>query len=284
MDGLILAAAECDPADDIVICAPDDVNELFDFTTPLFSIGPHVELFGIEILPFNVTRTVVLIFLGMLIVLAIAWTGLRRKQHVPTKWGLLVENLMQYVRNDIAVGIIGPEGSKYFPWLVSIFFIVLTYNTFEVTPFINFPVTSRMAIPLFLALITYVVFVFVGFKTNGISYLGGIVWPKSVPVVLRPLVGLIEFVSIFLLRPITLAIRLFANLVAGHLMLTLLLVSAVVFISNIDEIGLKAIWGAAWFAVGMGIFLFEVVVIVLQAYIFTLLSAVYVETSLHAEH
>ena len=184
----------------------------------------------------------------------------------------------------MTLGAIGPEGDKYFPWLLSIFLVVLTYNAFEVTPFINFPVTSRMAIPLFLALITYVVFVFVGFKTNGLSYLGGIVWPKSVPLALRPLVGLIEFVSIFLLRPITLAIRLFANLVAGHLMLTLLLVSAVVFISNIDEIGLKAIWGFAWFAVGMAIFLFEVVVIVLQAYIFTLLSAVYVETSLHAEH
>lgn len=273
MNSVILAAGECDPSGDIVICAPEDVIELFKFTDPLFSIGP-----------FDVTRTVLLIFVAMAIVLLTLWVGLRRNQYVPTKFGLLVENLLQFVRNDIARGIIGPDGDKYFPWLASLFLFILVANAFEVWPLINFPLSSRMGIPLTMSLLTYVIFVFVGFKTNGISYLTGIIWPRSVPLVLRPLVGLIEFVSIFILRPITLAVRLFANLVAGHLMLTLLLVSGVVFIANIDEIGLKAFWGVAWFAVGMGIFLFEIVVIVLQAYIFTLLSAVYVETSLHAEH
>jgi len=273
VDGLILATSECDPSSDVVICAPDDVNKLFEFTDPLFSIGP-----------FDFTRTVLLIFIAMTIILVSLWVGLRRTQLVPTKFGMAIESLLTFVRNDIARGIIGPEGDKYFPWLASLFMFVLVANAFEVTPFINFPLTSRMGLPLTLSLLTYVIFVFVGFKTNGISYLTGIIWPRSVPLVLRPLVGLIEFVSVFILRPITLAVRLFANLVAGHLMLTLLLVSGVVFISNIGSIGVKAVWGFAWFAVGMGIFLFEIVVIVLQAYIFTLLSAVYVETSLHAEH
>ena len=273
MNGVILASGECDPSGDIVICAPDNVIELFSFKEALFSIGP-----------FDFTRTVLLIFFAMAVVLAMIFFGLRRSELVPTKFGTMIESLMTFVRNDIARGIIGPEGDKYFPWLISIFLFILVTNTFEVWPLINFPLTSRMGIPITLAAITYVVFVFVGFKTNGISYLTGIIWPKSVPILLRPLVGLIEFFSIFLLRPLTLAVRLFANLVAGHLMLTLLLVSGVVFISNIGDIGPKAIWGVAWFAVGMGIFLFEIVVIVLQAYIFTLLSAVYVETSLHAEH
>jgi F-type H+-transporting ATPase subunit a len=110
------------------------------------------------------------------------------------------------------------------------------------------------------------------------------VWPKSVPVALRPLVGLIELVSIFVLRPITLAVRLFANMVAGHLMLTLLLASGWIFMSNVGDIGARSLIGVPWFVFGLLIFVFEIVVAILQAYIFTLLSAVYIQTSVHPAH
>ncbi len=86
------------------------------------------------------------------------------------------------------------------------------------------------------------------------------------------------------MRPFTLAVRLFANMVAGHLMLTLLLGSGVIFLSSFPEIGLKALVGIPWFVLGLGIYLFEIVVSVLQAYIFTLLSAVYIQSSLQFEH
>ncbi len=90
--------------------------------------------------------------------------------------------------------------------------------------------------------------------------------------------------SIFLIRPLTLAVRLFANLVAGHVMLTLLLVSAYVFLINVGDIGFRATIGIGWLALGLAIFLFEIIVSILQAYIFTLLSAVYIQTSLYPEH
>ena len=141
-----------------------------------------------------------------------------------------------------------------------------------------------MAIPLFLAVLTWLIFVGVGFAKNGFSYVGDIIWPKAVPIALRPLVGLIELVSTFVLRPITLAVRLFANMVAGHLMLTLLLVSGWVFMSNVGTIHLKSAVGLLWFGFGLGIFLFEILVAVLQAYIFTLLSAVYIQSSVHPQH
>jgi F-type H+-transporting ATPase subunit a len=141
-----------------------------------------------------------------------------------------------------------------------------------------------MALPAMLSAITWVVFVVVGIKRQGLGYLMGIIWPKTVPIGLRPLVGVIEFFSTFLIRPLTLAVRLFANLVAGHLMLTLLLVSGWVFLSNIGDIGARSAIGLAWYAMGLGIFMFELVVIVLQAYIFTLLSAVYVQSSMYPEH
>lgn len=268
----MILASGCDPAEEI-ICAPEVVNELFEFHDALFSIGP-----------FDFTRTVFLTFLAMAIVIAILYFGLRGARVVPTKFGASVESLVTFVKDEVAVGIIGPEGAAYTPYLLTIFLFLLVSNLFEVTPFINFPLTSRMAIPLFLSLVTWVIFVFVGFKYNGFRYVIDIAWPKTVPVALRWLVGFIELVSTFILRPITLAVRIFANLVAGHLMLTLLLGSGWIFVSNVGDIGFRAAIGVPWFIMGLGIWIFEVVVAVLQAYIFTLLSAVYIQTSVHAEH
>ncbi len=273
-DLMILAIAECD-VQGAVICAPTNVNELFEFTNPLFSIGG-----------FNFTRTVFLIFAAMFIVLGVLFFGLRRRQLVPSKFEIVMESLIGFVRDDIAKGVIGAEhAAKYLPYLLSLFFFLLVGNLFEITPLVNFPITSRMALPAFLAIITWIVFVVVGFAKNGFKhYFIDAIWPKSVPIALRWLVGIIELVSIFVLRPITLAVRLFANMVAGHLMLTLLLVSGVIFVSSIGDIGVKAGIGVVWFAFGLAIFVFEVVVAILQAYIFTLLSAVYIQTSLEPAH
>ena len=273
-DLMILAVSGCD-VENAVICAPSDVNELFEFTEPLFSIGA-----------FDFTRTVFLIFAAMLIVLGVLFFGLRRQRLVPTKFEVVIESLVGFVRDDVAKGVIGVEhGTKYLPYLLSLFFFILVGNLFEITPFVNFPITSRMALPAFLAIVTWLVFVIVGFAKNGFKhYFIDTIWPKSVPIALRWLVGMIDLVSVFVLRPITLAVRLFANMVAGHLMLTLLLVSGVIFVANIGDIGAKAGIGLVWFVFGLAIFVFEVVVAVLQAYIFTLLSAVYIQTSLEPAH
>ena len=273
-DLMILAVAGCDVEGE-VICAPTNVNELFEFTSPLFSIGG-----------FHFTRTVFLIFAAMLIVVGMLFFGLRKQRLVPSKFEVVIESLVGFVRDDIAKGVIGVEhGARYLPYLLSLFFFILVGNLFEVTPFVNFPVTSRMAIPAFLAIVTWAVFVIVGFAKNGFKhYFIDTIWPKSVPLALRWLVGIIDLVSVFVLRPITLAVRLFANMVAGHLMLTLLLVSGVIFVSSIGDIGAKAGIGVVWFAFGLAIFVFEIVVAVLQAYIFTLLSAVYIQTSLEPAH
>lgn len=274
MGDVMILAVDCDIQGE-VICAPSNVNELFEFTTPLFSIGG-----------FDFTRTVFLIFAAMAIVLVLLYTGLRRGQLVPSKFEIVIESLVGFVRDDIAKGVIGTaHGTRYLPYLLSLFFFLLVGNLFEITPFVNFPISSRMALPAFLAVLTWVIFVFVGFSKNGFKhYFIDAIWPKSVPIALRWLVGLIDLVSIFVLRPITLAVRLFANMVAGHLMLTLLLVSGVLFVAGVGDIGVKAGIGIVWFAFGLAIWVFELVVAVLQAYIFTLLSAVYIQTSLEPAH
>ena len=271
MEFLILAE-ECDTSKEI-ICAPANVIELFEFTDPLFSIGP-----------LHFTRTVVLIFFAMLLVLGMLYFAFRKPKVVPGKFGVAMESLVSFVREDVAKGTIGPEGGRYAPYLLAMFLFVLVGNLFGITPLVNFPITSRMALPLMLAAFTWIIFVFVGFSHNGMHYLTGIIWPKSVPVGLRWLVGLIEFVSYFVLRPVTLAVRLFANLVAGHLMLTLLLASGWLFFASVGDIGARSLIGLPWFLFGLAIYAFEFVVAILQAYIITLLTAVYIQTSLHPEH
>jgi F-type H+-transporting ATPase subunit a len=271
LDQLILAS-ECDVVNE-VICAPEDVKELFEYTDIIFSIGP-----------IGFTRTIILFFLAAFVVVGLLFFGLRKRRMVPSKFEVVIESLLDFVRNGVAKDVIGPEGYKYVPYLTAIFLFILVGNLFEVTPLINFPITARMAIPAFLAIVTYVIFVIMGFARNNFRYFFDTIWPRHVPIGLRWLVGIIELVSIFLLRPFTLAVRLFANMVAGHLMLTLLLGSGVIFLSSFPEIGLKALVGIPWFVLGLGIYLFEIVVSVLQAYIFTLLSAVYIQSSLQFEH
>ena len=266
-----LALEECDFVNQPV-CVPDNVADLFVFP----------DIVG------QINRTVFLIFLAAVVVIALLYFAFRRPSLVPSKFQAAMEGLVGFVRNDIAVGIIGPEGTKYFPYLLSIFMFILVGNLFELTPLINFPITSRMAIPGFLALVTWVVFLVVGIAKQGGKYFGELLWPPGVPTALKPLVGIIEFVSTIAVRPFSLAVRLFANLVAGHVMLSLLLVTGWIFVSNLvvnfGEIGVKGFAGIAWFGLGLGIWGFELLVAILQAYIFTLLSAVYIESSIHPAH
>ena len=267
----MIYAIECDTTEEI-ICTPESVNELFEL--PFVDIGF-----------FSVNRTMILMLLAAIIVVALLFFAFRRPKVIPGKFQASMEAVVRFVDEDIAKGIIGPvEGAKYTPYLLSLFLFILVGNLFEIMPFINFPITSRIALPLFLALLTWVIFVFVGFKKNGFRYLRDIVWPPGVPVIMKPLVGIIEFFSIFFIRPFSLAVRLFANLTAGHVMLSLLLVTGVLFFGDIAEINFKVVVGGLWFLLGLGIFVFEIIVSILQAYIFTLLSAVYIQTSVHPEH
>lgn len=269
MDPVIVAVEECDLTQPV--CAPENVAELFVFETTLWNTP--------------ITRTIFLIFLAALIVIGLLYFAYRKTGVIRSKFQTAVDALIGFVKDEVAVGIIGPEGIKYFPYLLSIFLFILVGNLFEVTPLINFPVTSRMAIPGFLAIVTYLIFIVVGFAKNGFSYLGNLVWPSTVPVGLRPLVGVIEFFSYFFIRPFSLAVRLLANMVAGHTMLSLLLVTGFVFTTSIGEVSLaKNGAGILWFVLALAIYLFEILVAVLQAYIFTLLSAVYIQDSVHPEH
>ena len=258
---LILAASECDPSDQI-ICTPSSVNELFELP-----------------FKFGINRTIILTVLAAVLIVVFFYMAFRRKSVVPGKLQALGEAALGFVRDEIAIGIIGPkEGLKYFPYLASVFFFVLVGNLFEVIPLTLFPITSRIGLPAFLAIITWIIFIVAGIRAQGMGYFTHLIWPPGVPVALKPLVGIIELVSTLLVRPFSLAVRLFANLAAGHVMLSLLLLSGWVFLFSA-----KFYIGVGWFALGIGIYVFEILVALLQAYIFTLLSAVYIQTSIEVE-
>jgi F-type H+-transporting ATPase subunit a len=174
---------------------------------------------------------------------------------------------------------IGPEGRKFLPFLTTMFFFIMFSNIFEVIPGVQFPANSRMAVPITLAIVVWVIYNFVGIRSQGLGgYLKNSLFPPGVPVALYLIVTPIELVSTFVVRPFSLAIRLWANMVAGHLLLVTFAVLTQVLWSS-TYIG--AVGPFAMLVLMTG---FEILVSVLQAFIFTILTAVYIGGSMHPAH
>jgi F-type H+-transporting ATPase subunit a len=175
----------------------------------------------------------------------------------------------------------GPEGAGWVPFLTTLFFFILFLNLWEIIPLAQFPPTARMAIPMYLAAQTWVIFVVVGVRTQGpLRYLKNSLIPPGVPKALYPLVVPTEFLSTFLVRPFSLAVRLFANMMAGHLLLVSFAVISAALWSRSPAVVLLPLPVVTTVALTG----FELLVIVLQAYIFTILTAVYIGQSIHPEH
>ena len=231
--------------------------------------------------PFEVNKVVLLMWLAVVIVFALFWVAGRRQSLVPTGVQNVVESGVEFVRTDIILQTIGPEGMGWMPFLVTLFFFIFICNIFEVIPVIQFPVNARMALPAFMALLVWAVFNYVGIKSQGfIGYFKSILFPPGVPKALLPLVALIEFISTIFVRPFSLAVRLFANMLAGHLLLvTFAVLSAALFSKTLLVVILPL--PAVMLVLLTG---FEILVAVLQAFIFTILTAVYIGGAMHAEH
>jgi F-type H+-transporting ATPase subunit a len=202
----------------------------------------------------------------------------------PTGVRNLAEAGVEFIEDQIVMQTIGRDGLGWTPFLLTLFIFVYLCNLPGVIPILQFPATARMAIPFFLALVVWLVYNTVGFKHNGLSYLGGMLWPRNVPVAMRPLVGLIEFLSNIILRPFSLAVRLFANMLAGHMLLvTFALLADALLFAETKQLLLKPLTILPLF---MLLFLtaFEILVGLLQAYIFTILTGVYIGLAMHPEH
>jgi F-type H+-transporting ATPase subunit a len=209
------------------------------------------------------------------------WAG-SNKSLVPTGVQNIVESVVEFITDGVILQTMGQEGMKYLWYLTSLFFFIFFINIFEIIPFFQFPATARMAMPMTLALITWVMYIAVGLKKHGFSYISKSVKPPGVPFALLFLIIPIELLSTFIVRPFSLMVRLFANMLAGHLLLVTfavltgtLLGSSIVFMKPVAILP---------FAMDVAITGFEAFVAILQAFIFTILTAVYIGSSLHIEH
>jgi F-type H+-transporting ATPase subunit a len=206
--------------------------------------------------------------------------GNRKRSLVPKGAQNLVESSVAFIRDGIVLETMGPDGIRYLPYLVSLFFFILIGNIFEVIPFFHMPANARMAGPAVLALITWAYYIAVGLKHQGPKYFINAIAPPGVPKALYILVVPIEFLSTFIVRPFSLAVRLFANMLAGHI----LLVTFSVLCITLFTASLLALVLPLSFFMLVALTGFEVMVAFLQAYIFTILAAVYIGSSMHAEH
>ncbi len=230
--------------------------------------------------PFAINRVVLLMMFASLVCMAFFLLGAKRRI-VPKGGQTIVESGYLFVRDQLAVDIIGPQGVKYAPYLATVFFFIFFNNLLEIVPGINFPTTSRMAIPIFLALLTYLIFNVVGVAKQGpIRYFKDTLFPPGVPIFIKPLLAIIELFSVFVIRPLTLAIRLLANMIAGHVLLTIFFLFTHDFlVENIKPATVPL--GLATFVVACALIVFEMLVITIQAYIFTLLTAFYIAEGIH---
>lgn len=231
---------------------------------------------------FALDRLMVIRILMILLVAAFFYFAMRKPQLIPRGVQNFAELALDFVRIHIAEEILGKkEGRRFLPVITAIFFTVLAVNAPTILPFMNISPSARIGLPLVLALVAYVVFIYAGVKRYGFGkYVKSSLIIPGLPPFLHVIVVPIEFVSTFILRPVTLTIRLMANMLAGHVILVMLFGATNFFFWQLN--GWTALAGGTLlFAVAFSFF--ELMVIFLQAYIFALLTAVYIELSLHAD-
>lgn len=242
--------------------------------------GPGARIGGFT---FCFNFIIFLVTLTTLIVLALFFFAFRNPTTVPGKLQMVMELGIQFVRENIAIPMLGPDAETFMPLLTSFFFFILIGNIFEVVPGVSFSANSRVAFPLVLAVISWITYNAVGIRRHGfLGYLRHTCIIREAPAGLRyTLMLLIEFVSNIVVRPITLTVRLAANFVAGHFLLAIFFLGTIFFLKDGPKTWILAGVSFPFAIVLVG---FEIFVAALQAFIFAILSASYIGQAKAEEH
>ena len=235
------------------------------------------EIFSIG--PLAVNKIALLMLLAMVIVAAVFIAAARKSSLVPSGLQNLAESTVEFIQDGIILQTMGRDGLPWTPFLLTLFTFIFTLNIIGLIPLIQMPANARMALPAFLAILVWVLYNAVGIKHQGlVGYFKNMMFPPGVPKALYILVSPIELVSTIFVRPLSLAVRLFANMLAGHLLLvSFAVISAALFEATIVGAALPA-------ALLVALTGFEVLVAGLQAFIFTILAALYIGGAMHPEH
>jgi F-type H+-transporting ATPase subunit a len=250
-----------------------------EFEPPSAADFQFAPIFGDSIL---FSKPVFLVALSVLLIASFFIISARKAAIVPSRLQFAGEGVYSFVRNSIGQDVIGPEFMRFVPFLFTLFTFVLCNNLFGIIPFLQFPSMSRIGFPIALAVFTYVVYHYVGIKHHGlkkyvkdICFMPGV--PKWIYIILTP----VEFATYFIVRPATLSLRLFANMFAGHLLLLVFTLGGEHLLASTIFLKILSIFSFG-FAVGLSFFEFGIEC--LQAYIFTLLTALYIAGALADEH
>lgn len=234
---------------------------------------PHINLFGYDI---SITKHVVFMWLAFLLLILIFSIVAKnyKKSRVPHGVSNLMELLVVFVRDDIARPTIGKGYEKFLPYLLTVFFFILTGNFIGLVPYTaTFP--SNISVTATLATISFIVIQAGGIMKNGpVGYFKGLI-PHGVPTWLLPIMFVVEILGLFT-KPFALAIRLFANMTAGHIVILALI--GLIFILKTAFVAPVSI------AFALFIYLLEILVALIQAYIFTMLSSLFIGMAVHQDH
>lgn len=240
------------------------------YFTPLFTV--HGVGFG---------KPGLLMLLSTLIVLAFFWFAFRAPKLVPRGIQNVGEMGILFVRDQILRPQLGKKGDKWLPFLVSMFFLIWVNNIFGIIPILYFPAMAKYGYPVALAGMVWVIYMGLGFKKQGFTgYWKTLLIPSGSPAWILPLLIPIEFLSNVLVRPFTLSVRLFANMLAGHVLLLVFALATWYLLSA--SIGI--LFSATSFIVLILVTALEVLVQALQAFIFTILTATYISGAYEAAH
>ena len=234
----------------------------------VYRIGPEISLGNVDI---SFTNASLFMMISALAIISVFFAGTKRKAIVPTKIQLLTElsyTLVSKMISDTA----GSKAKPYFPFVFSLFMFVLFCNMLGMLPY-SFTVTSHIIVTFALAAVIFVGVTIIGFVNHGVGYLKLFI-PSGVPVFLLPLIVIIEIIS-YLSRPVSLSVRLFANMMAGHTMLK-------VFGGFVISLGIIGGWLPLSFTVALtGL---EILIAFLQAYVFAILTCIYLNDALNLNH
>ena len=228
---------------------------------------------------FAVNKVTMLFVVAAVLVATFYLVAGSKKQLVPTGVQSVAESAIGFVRDGIIMETAGPAGLPFLPFLLTLFSFIFCLNIIGLVPFVQMPANARMALPAIMALVVWATYIIVGMVKQGpLHYFKGVAFPPGVPKPIYILVTPIEVVSTFIVRPLSLMVRLFANLLAGHLILVSFAILS------------DALFDATYIGVVAPFFMlvaltgFELLVAFLQAYIFTILASVYIGGAIHPEH
>ncbi len=245
----------------------------------IFELPPVFEVAGV-----GVTKPMLLLFLSVLVLGTFFYAASAGRSMVPGKLQFAGESAYSFVRNGLARDIIGSQDfMRFTPYLAALFFFILLNNVFGVIPFVQYPTFSRAGMAYGLAALSWLIYNYFGIRKHGFfGYLKHQTVPAGVHWVMLPLLIPLEFLSNIVVRPITLALRLFANMFAGHILLVLFSTGGLYLIQEVGVLGMVA--GPIAWALAIAIFFLEILVQFLQAYVFALLNAMYISGALSDEH